>query len=58
MRILAAILAGAQVATAGAALTEIIGPKWAAVAALLVAALQVGEARYNRTDRPEAGLVK
>ena len=40
------VLAGAQVLTAGAALGEFVGPKVAAAAALVVAAVQAGMAFY------------
>ncbi|MGI5245407.1 hypothetical protein [Dactylosporangium sp. CA-139066] len=55
-RIWTAVLAGCQVVVAGAALADLVGARYAAVAALAVAAAQAGTAVYRNGDvtEPEA----
>ena len=53
LRIWTAALAGCQVLVAGAVLTEVMGAKWAALAALVVAAAQAGTAAYRASEREE-----
>jgi hypothetical protein len=43
-----AILATAQIIVGGAAFADVIGPRWAALAVLIVGALQVGTGVYLR----------
>lgn len=47
LRILQALLAGAQILTAGTALADVIGLRWAALIALCVGAGQAAVAAYN-----------
>lgn len=46
-RVLGAVLAGAQILTAGTALADVIGLRYAALIALCVGAGQAGLAAYN-----------
>lgn len=47
IRIIHAILAGLQILTAGSALADVIGERWAALIALMVGAVQAGVAAYD-----------
>ena len=57
-RLAHAILAGAQVVTAGSALADLIGGRWAAFIALLVGAGQAGVAVYQYTGAPAKEAAK
>lgn len=56
---LQAMLVGLQILTAGSALADVIGPKWAALGALVVAAAQGSlhalEVLAQRGEQQEAG---
>lgn len=49
LRVVTAVLAGAQILVAGSILADVVGPKWAALAALVVAAAQAGTLAYKGT---------
>lgn len=50
VRLIAAILAGAQILVAGSALADVIGAKWAALSSLIVGAGQAGLAAYRTAE--------
>lgn len=50
VRLVAALLAGAQILNAGTALAEVIGPKWAGLIGLVVGAAQAGLAAYRSSE--------
>lgn len=52
VRIVHAILAGAQIVTAGSALGDVIGLKYAALIALFVGAGQAALTAYNGSGQP------
>jgi hypothetical protein len=47
VRLVAALLAGAQILNAGTALADVIGPKWAGFIGLVVGAAQAALAAYR-----------
>lgn len=47
LRLLQALLAGAQILTAGTALADVIGLRWAALIALVVGSAQAALTAYN-----------
>lgn len=56
MRLWTSILAGLQILSGGAVLTDVVGAKWVGLFVLLVAALQGGTVMYMKSDqvkRPE-----
>lgn len=55
LRLWTAILAALQILTAGTVLTEVVGVKWAALAALLIGAAQAGTAVYMRGVPADSG---
>lgn len=51
MRLWNAVLAGLQIMSGGAFLTELIGAKWFGLFVLAVAALQGGTVAYSKPDQ-------
>lgn len=51
VRLVAAVLAGAQILNAGTALADIIGPKWAGLIGLVVGAGQAALAAYRSGEQ-------
>lgn len=54
LRVLAAILAGAQALTASSALAELLDPEKAAIVALAVGAFQIALSTYRSAAEPES----